>query len=289
MRVALIANAGSGGGTDVEAIARCLRDAGAAAVTIHAPSALDTAADAAPERLVAAGGDGTIARSADLAGRLDVPLAVVPTGTANDFARSQGIPLDIPEACALAVSVDAALRRLDLGRLSSGRPFVNVASAGLASVAARRAKGLKGRLGSLAYAAGALGAASGEHPVSVTALAEDRPVFHGEAWQVIVAVTGHFGGGSSLDPADPQDGVLDLAVVPAGRRLGLVRRALGMRTGALAEQGDVTHARGCEIELHLPPGAELNVDGELVRAGQPERIRLESSAFELVVPPGVAP
>ena len=65
------------------------------------------------------------------------------------------------------------------------------------------------------------------------------------------AVTGDFGGGSSLDPADPQDGILDLAVVPAGRRIGLARRALGMRTGGLTEQRDVTHARGCEIELHL--------------------------------------
>ena len=47
------------------------------------------------------------------------------------------------------------LRRLELGRLGDGRPFVNVASAGLASVAARRAAPLKPRLGPLAYAVGA--------------------------------------------------------------------------------------------------------------------------------------
>ena len=41
-----------------------------------------------------AGGDGTIGGVAELAGGLDVPLAVIPAGTANDFARANGIPLD---------------------------------------------------------------------------------------------------------------------------------------------------------------------------------------------------
>jgi diacylglycerol kinase family enzyme len=284
VRLALIANPRSGGGTDVGELALRLGGNGAV-VSVHLPGQLDTVAAARPDRIVAAGGDGTIARAADLAGRLGVPLAVVPAGTANDFARSQGLPEDWTEATALASSPDVALRELDLGRLADGTPFVNVASAGLASVAARRASSLKQRLGALAYAAGALTAATGERPLTVTALADRAPAFHGDAWQVIVAVTGHFGGGSSLDPADPQDGILDLAVVPAGRRIGLARRALGMRTGGLTEQRDVTHVRGCEIELHLPAGTDLNVDGEIVRASSPERIRLDARAFELVVPP----
>src|SRR4051812_17465223 len=95
------------------------------------PADLERAEAAAPERLVVAGGDGTIGPVADLAGRLDVPLGVVPGGTANDFARATGLPLDPVEAAVVAVT-GSRLRRFELGRLGDGRPFVNVASAGLA-------------------------------------------------------------------------------------------------------------------------------------------------------------
>ena len=63
------------------------------------------------DRIVVAGGDGTIGPVAELAGRLDVPLAVIPTGTANDFARANGIPLDVEAAARLAASRHGAARR----------------------------------------------------------------------------------------------------------------------------------------------------------------------------------
>ena len=57
------------------------------------------------------GGDGTIAPVAERAGELGVPLAVIPGGTANDFARANGIPPDPRAAAELAASgTDAALR-----------------------------------------------------------------------------------------------------------------------------------------------------------------------------------
>jgi diacylglycerol kinase family enzyme len=53
--------------------------------------------------------------------------------------------------------------------------------------------------------------------------------FDGEAWQVIVAGTGAFGGGSELEAADPRDGLLDVAVLEAGRarRSSCARGACG--------------------------------------------------------------
>ena len=55
---------------------------------------LEAAAEAAPERVAVAGGDGTVGAVAELAGRLGVPLAVIPTGTANDFVRANKLPED---------------------------------------------------------------------------------------------------------------------------------------------------------------------------------------------------
>ena len=100
---------------------------------------------------------------------------------------------------------------------------------------------------------------------------------------MIVAVTGAFGGGSELGAADPGDGVLDVAVLPAGSRLALARRAWGLRRGTIAEQQPVEHHRGRVVEVQLPAGTELNVDGEL-REGGLERVTVEPGAYALVVP-----
>ena len=282
VRIAFAANRASGGGLDPEPLAAAMREQGAEITVCDCDEAgLEQAAAARPERLVVAGGDGTIGPVAELAGRLDVPLGVIPTGTANDFARAYGLPTDRLEAAALAAGGEHT-RPLELGRLAGGHQFVNVASAGLASTAAHRAKPLKPKLGPLAYAVGALRAAVSEHPLRYVVRTDGTEVFAGEAWQTIVAVTGGFGGGSEIGASDPADGVLDVTVLPAGSRLGLARRAWGLRRGTIADQRDVCHARGHVIEVDLPPGTEFNVDGEILDDGM-QRITVEHEAFELVV------
>ena len=282
VRIALIANEASGGGLDPEPLADTMRRHGAEVRTCGCdPDDLEGVAAWAPERVAVAGGDGTVGDAAQLAGRLGVPLAVIATGTANDFARATELPTDPEEACVLAAT-GTQLRPMELGRLADGRPFVNVASAGLASAAARRAQPLKSYLGPLAYPIGALHAAVTERPLRCNVCAGGEEVFDGEAWQAIVSVTGAFGGGADIGAADPDDGVLDTTILPAGSRLSLVRRAWGLRRGTIAEQNDVPHFRGTVVEVALPPDREFNVDGEL-RTGGMEHITVEHRAYELVV------
>lgn len=282
MRIALIANPGSGGGLDPGDLAEMLLGHGAQVRTFAPGNAAEGIDPDWAERIVVAGGDGTVGLGAALAARLDVPLAHVPAGTANDFARALELPEDPEAACALAAT-GTHTRRLDLGRIDDGHPFVNVASAGLASVAAREATPLKDTLGPLAYAVGAARAGMTGDPVSVTARVDDRVVFTGEAWQAIVSVTGAFGGGSDVEAADPHDGRLDVTIVPDGARLGLLKRAWGLRSGAIVEQAGVVHQSGRTVELELAPGTELNVDGEVLCPERP-RFTVEPAAFALVVP-----
>jgi YegS/Rv2252/BmrU family lipid kinase len=277
VRIAVAANRASGGGLDPAPLLERLPDA-----EIFDIVEADRIVAHGPDRLVVAGGDGTIGPFAALAGWLGVPLAVIPTGTANDFASAHGLPDDVGEAVELAAT-GTRTRTLDLGHLADGQPFVNVASAGLASVAARRAQPLKPRLGPLAYAVGAVRAAATAHPLSIRVRVDGREAYAGECWQAIVAVSGAFGGGSGVADADPQDGVLDIVVLPAGSRAGLARRAWGLRRHTIAQQGGVEHVRGRAIEVALPDGAELNVDGE-VRRGGLERVTVSPRAFRLVTP-----
>jgi diacylglycerol kinase family enzyme len=276
--IVLLVNEASGSGTDGDAIEAALRAEGAEVRRLP----IDRAGDAAslgPERLVVASGDGGIAPAADVAGAIGVPLAVVPSGTANDFARRMGLPSDPSEACRLAVR-GTRLPRLDLARLGE-RPFVNAASAGLAPAATRRAGPLKRVLGPIAYMVGAIWSAATERPLRCAVRCDGREVFAGHAWQLMVACSGAFGAGSRVVEADPADGLLDVVAMAAGPRVRLARYAYGLRRGRVSEQPGVVHDRGAVVDLDLPPGERMNVDGELLPAAP--RAAVDAGRFELVV------
>jgi diacylglycerol kinase (ATP) len=279
--IALLVNPDSGGGTDPQRVADLLRGHGPE-VTVLGPDDAPRAAALGADRIAVASGDGGLAPAAAAAARAGVSLAVIPVGTANDFARGQGLPAGLEAAVRLA-ALGARTRRLDLSWMGE-RPFLNAASAGLASLAGVAASGLKRALGPVAYFAGALWSGLSGRPIACAVVADGAAVFEGRAWQVTVAGTGSFGAGSQLEVASARDGLLDVAILEAGSRLRLVRYAYGLRAGRLTVQAGVRHLLAAAVELQLEEPATLNVDGELIRAGPLIELHVERAAFALVVP-----
>ena len=276
LRLALLTNPESGRGRAPEA-ERMLREHGAEVRRFG----LDEREDAVawrPERIVVAGGDGSVGVAAEAAARAGVPLAVVPVGTANDFARALDLPLDAAEACRLAVE-GSETRLLELAWIEE-RPFVNAASAGLSPIAASKARGLKRVLGALAYPIGALRAGLTAQPVACSVSCDGNQLFDGRAWQVSVAATGAFGGGAGV-AADPHDGKLDVVVIEAGSRARLVVHAYGLRARKVEAQRGVHNGRGHTVEVRTDGQTGFNVDGERVELHR-ARFRIEQGAFALV-------
>lgn len=300
MRLALIANPRSGTAPEPERLAALLGARGAQ-VSVTAiqqlagdgdSGGLDAAGLAAatgalsqsgiPDRIVVAGGDGSIGLTALLAAEIGVPLAVVAVGTANDFARALDLPLKLEPACALACDPRAATRHAELA-LAGERPFVNAAAAGLSVIAAREASPHKSRLGPVAYTLGALKAGATASPLRCRVRCDGREFFTGRAWQIIVAATGAFGGGSQIGSTSPRDGLLDIAIIPAGSRLALLRRAWAMRQGRLTAQSGIAHNRAATIEIDIEErDATFNVDGEICRC-EPSNFALRPDGFEVIV------
>lgn len=277
--VALVANERAGS-NDAAQCADRLRAFGADVLRFTVDETDDAAASGA-DRLVVAGGDGSIAAAAAAAGRAGIPLAVVPAGTANDFARRLGLPDGITAACRLAVH-GSKLKSMELGWMNDKRPFVNVASAGLPAPAAERAGGWKDRLGPLAYAAGAVSAGMSAQPLTCLVLCDGREVLAGEAWQVTVAASGAFGAGASIEEADPSDGILEVVAIEAGSRLGLVSLAYHLRRGTLSRHPRAYHVHCDEVEVQVPDCTRFNVDGEVVTEGD-ARFKAVKGAFRLLV------
>jgi diacylglycerol kinase (ATP) len=276
--VALVANEHSGGSNPALCVER-LRAFGAEVTCFDLDEVGDAVASGA-ERIVVAGGDGSIAPVATAAGEAGIPLAVVPAGTANDFARRMGLPDGLTAACRLAVR-GRRLRSLELGWMNE-RPFVNVASAGLPAPAAQHASSWKDRLGPLAYAAGAVRAGLSAKPLTCLVECDERELLAGEAWQVTVAASGAFGGGTTLEEADPSDGALDVIAIEAGPRLGLVGVAYRLRSGDVTNHPRAFHTRCEHVEVQVPDCTQFNVDGEVVTEGD-ARFRAVRGAFRLVI------
>lgn len=110
------------------------------------------------DRVVCAGGDGTLSETVAGLVELDSPpeLGYIPSGSTNDCAYNLDIPVGTAKATALAAG-DGEVARLDVGRLN-GRPFVYVAAFGaFTAVAYDTPQQLKNSFGHMAYLAAGIG------------------------------------------------------------------------------------------------------------------------------------
>jgi diacylglycerol kinase (ATP) len=239
--------------------------------------------------LALAGGDGTVALALDaLAGVNRVPLALLPVGSGNDFARHLGVPRRLREALALLSTSEA--RAVDVGRVRpDGARYCCVASVGLDEVALRiihrswlpRSKALN--------VTAALRALWVYRPRAVRVTWQGGG-FEGPVMFVAVTNTRSYGGGFLVSPAARlDDGLLDVCIVGRmgrGRMLWHFRRIL---QGTHAELPEVTLASSPWVRIE-GAGGELPValDGELPRAVTPVELCCERAAVLVLAPPVTA-
>jgi lipid kinase YegS len=198
-------------------------------VTWEAGDSALFAAEAAKEGIdtvIAGGGDGTV--NEVLNGLVQVEghssaLGVIPLGTANDFARSAGIPLQLEEALRVAVETEPVA--VDVGR-SGDRAFMNVATGGFGTeVTVNTNPKLKRLLGGAAYFITGLGRFSELEPVQVRLRGPDLD-WEGRLLVLAVGNARQAGGGHVLCPEAVLD---DQASTSARCRTTTARRSLRLR------------------------------------------------------------
>jgi diacylglycerol kinase (ATP) len=141
------------------------------------------------------GGDGTLNSAAPALIKTGLPLGILPLGTANDLARTLGIPTDLREAA--QVIVNGHIRRIDLGEVN-GKPFFNVASLGLSVRMTRElTHDVKQRWGKLGYAVATWRALSRLRPFSAE-IRYDGQVHQVRTLQISVGNGRHYGGGMTV-------------------------------------------------------------------------------------------
>jgi YegS/Rv2252/BmrU family lipid kinase len=235
--------------------------------------------------IILGGGDGSVGAAVEaLAGR-DAALGLLPIGTANDFARTLGIPVDLQEAC--AVVGRGRVSEVDLG-MANNQHYVNVATVGLGAEVARRiSPAVKRVAGALAYPAAAIGALVQHQPFAATLTFPDGdypPASYERLLQVAVGNGRFYGGGMIVSPeADISDGTLDVYALELGPARELAEVALRWRSGEFTDLDAVGHYRTRRVRLETRPELEVNLDGELCER-TPALFTLHPRALRVIVP-----
>jgi YegS/Rv2252/BmrU family lipid kinase len=244
------------------------------------------------DRVVVGGGDGTVSCAAGVLAGTRAVLGVLPLGTANDFARSLGIPKDLGRAAAIVAA--GRVRRVDVGR-AGRRAFLNAASVGVSSALTRRLHpALKRSAGALAYPVAGIAAAR-ERPFRAR-IAWDGEAMELRALQIVVGNGRYHGGGRLVAPrARIDDRALDLYVVAAPSRRGagaggrlrelaaLARYAARLLRGRHVEDPAVLHAQAGRVLVETLPPLEIDADGE-VAGTTPVEFRVEPAALRVLGP-----
>jgi diacylglycerol kinase (ATP) len=235
--------------------------------------------------VIVGGGDGTLNAAARGLVETGLPLGILPLGTANDLARTLGLPMALPNACAAIAQGLQHNQQLpiDLGWVN-GHYFFNVASLGLSvKITQQLSQGMKRRWGVVAYAITALRVLSQSVPFT----AEIR--MNGEYCRVktaqIAVGNGRYYGGGMTVQADAAitDQRLDLYSLEIRHWWQMIPLLPSMRRGTHGSWDFVRSLQGQEIEIHTRKPHPINTDGEITTT-TPAHFRVIPNAISVVGP-----
>jgi len=237
--------------------------------------------------VIVGGGDGTLNAAADGLVDAGLPLGILPLGTANDLARTLGIPTDPAEACQVIAA--GCRRRIDLGWVN-GKHYFNVAGIGLtAQITRQLSRGTKRRWGVLAYAVTAVRTLWNARPFHAEIRGTDGQIHAIKAVQITVGNGRHYGGGMTVsEDATIDDGHLDLISVEVAHWWQVVALLPALRWGRLASWSSVRTLRGHAFEVLTRRPRQVATDGEIITQ-TPAHFRIVPQALEVFVPPAAEP
>jgi len=284
----LIVNARSRRGADLfEQARRKIAAAGIHLIAAHPvrdPDLLDdTVRDAirsgAP-MVIVGGGDGSLSGVVDDVVGKDVVFAVLPLGTANSFARTLGIPLDLDGA--IQVIATGKRRRVDLGMID-GDYFANAAAMGLSPMIGESVPhNLKKYLGRVGYLIWAAWCFARFRPFRV--FIDDGEKTHRMWGSEVRILNGKFHGGVVMsDEACVESGEMLIQVVTGRNRWRLAWDWYARFFRLRSRDQTVSEFRGAKLKLDTRPHRKISIDGEVL-ARAPVTVRVAERAIDVVVP-----
>ncbi|MGN0710536.1 MAG: YegS/Rv2252/BmrU family lipid kinase [Anaerovoracaceae bacterium] len=212
--------------------------------------------------VIAAGGDGTIniCVNAMINNGIELPLAIMPAGTANDFAYYFDLPSDINEM--MDIILGGKFTYADVGKVND-RYFINVAAMGmLVDVSQKTDPNLKNTLGILSYYLRGLTEVTSLKPIPIKLTSEE---FTGEENMFFMLVmNGRSAGGfKRISPhSEVNDGLLDVMLFKEMPVIDFAPLLINVLQGNHQENKNVIYFKTAELTLESPVDVSTDIDGE---------------------------
>lgn len=287
MKIKLIANPVAGGDASAKIgrIATWLTERGATVDLVmtekrgDARQAAAAAKTAGFDRIIAAGGDGTLNEVINGLAPSAVPLAFIPLGTANVFALEIGIPFDLEQAC--AVALDGTPCPVCLG-LADNTRFLLMAGIGFdAEVVARVSLRLKRRIGKWAYLLSGLAVLLRSAADTVEIVDEQGRHYRG--CSAIIGNGRYYGGRFSITPgASLQDDTLHVCLLRRRGRFGFMSSLLKLALGRPLAEREAWRFQARKLTV-TGSRAAVQLDGDY-HGRLPQTLCAASGELRLVYP-----
>ena len=230
--------------------------------------------------IIIGGGDGTISSVVDHFAFTNVVFGVLPLGTANSFARTLGIPLDLPGA--IDVLAKGKVGNVDLGKMNEDY-FANGSSIGMPAIIGRATPhSLKKWLGRGAYFLVAANEFIRYVPFRCIVTIDGEETSF-EALDVMIASGGYQGGVLRARDASPDDGRLVIRILKGPSKWALAKKWARMTLGVPFAPPDIEVLRVPELTIDAIPKQHVAVDGEVIMQ-TPIRVSVARKALFLMVP-----
>jgi diacylglycerol kinase (ATP) len=293
-RLVVVANptAGRGkGGRLVGKVDRMLHEAGIAHEFRVSGSAEEltaqvrAAAEEGAPTVAVLGGDGSVGLAANGILETGATLAVLPSGTGDDFAHSLGVG---SLGAAVRALADPNVVPIDVVRVATGterRVYVNVAGAGFDSEVNEAANAMRLDVGATAtYVASVVKTLSRFTPAGFR-IELDDDVVEGPHMLVVVANAVRYGGGMRVAPtASVVDGALDVLLLRALGTGAFLRAFPKVFRGTHIRHPAVTMATARRVSIEADRRVQVYADGERV-GPLPATFEVVPAALPIVVGP----
>lgn len=254
------------------------------AIAVTEPDKMDGIVKEAIARapmVIIGGGDGSLSSNVDHFVGQDTVFAVLPLGTANSFARTLGLPLELDGA--IDVIAHGQRKRIDLG-IIDGDYFANAAALGLSPLIADTVPhGLKRYLGMVGYLLWAVRVAFKFRPFRLRVTLDDGTTEKCWATEARIA-NGRFHGGVELVEDQTLDsGDMVIQAVTGKSMFGLAWSWFATLFKLRGRAQTTTEWRGKKMRLEARPAQKISIDGEIA-AKTPVTIEVARGAIEVAAP-----
>jgi diacylglycerol kinase (ATP) len=231
--------------------------------------------------ILVAGGDGTVDSVVNSMKKknINLPIGILPTGTANDFAKFIGMNEDVEEACRQILT--SSEKEVDLGRIND-KYFINVASSGLfTDVSQKTDINLKNTMGKLAYYIKGIEQIPNFRKLKIDVSSKERS-FDGEMYLMLVFNGQTAGNMKFAYKAKIDDGLLDVIIIKAGMLIDMINLLFEMIKGEhLKYSKGLIYLKTDDLLINCCEDIVTDIDGER-GPDFPLRIRCEKGALKIL-------